>query len=225
MKIFHFIKNRKYLRSSLIILGWLILIALAFVPYLYLWAAIELPKHASSVKEAEEEIKRTPLGKFENDTGFDEIRKTPKGTEYMVNQSHATFDFDINKSNSHSGKLFRTYAEAFEYLKSNNLPILPSVFLVRHKTKTFDDRLLVSLEKALQNGIQKDFEGKQEFLRELLAQTIVCWSKAEGQSKDILKESMVYIGTALSLGGINPEIPNESILKQIELKAFNFKRN
>ena len=135
------------------------------------------------------------------------ISKTaPDGTPYTVNNSTATFRLDIAKPDKHAVPVFRTYADAVRYCQSNGLPVLPSVQVIQGKLKTLDDAFCIALERAMR-------ERQRQALAGLLERLVA--NHAPG-------EAIVYVGTALSLEGFEPDGLDSDTRQRIDARRAEF---
>jgi len=141
-------------------------------------------------------------------------KTTPEGVEYTVNNSLATFKLDVIVQDKHSAKLFRDYASALKYCSSEDLPVIPSVQLVHGKAKQFNDRLCAALELAIQDGIaETKIPGKRTVLQRLLSELMKVRRDLPEDNLLHIDSAIVYVATALQLGGVTPEISPELVSK------------
>jgi len=92
------------------------------------------------------------------------------------------------------GQLFSTYQEAISYAKRLNVTMIPSVQMIDHKAKAFDDSFYAAIEKYLQ---KKAIEGgKETFFNDLLAELINKYDGSEYKT-----DALAYIACGIELGG------------------------
>jgi HEAT repeat protein len=145
---------------------------------------------------------------FEYDEAFTIEKSTSEGAEYTVNNSVATFELDVAAADSHCRKLFRDYASAMAYCKSESLPLLPSVQLVQEKCKQFDDGLCAALELAVQKGLAgKELLGKQAALEGFAKRLADLLAEAPPDRRGPVEKALVHVATALELGGVKLDLP------------------
>ena len=146
-------------------------------------------------------------GKFGYNEDLTIQKTTADGIKYTVNNSTATFRFDVADDDDHSARLFPDYASALQYCRSHDLPCTPSVQLVHGKCKQFNDGLCAALELALQQDFpDQTTKGKHQALTRLARNLIAQLDQAPPHAKQPIENALVYVATALSLGGTELEL-------------------
>lgn len=148
---------------------------------------------------------------FTHDPSLSIEKTTPDGIKYTVNNSLASFRLDVVGGDKFTSRLFPDYASALKYCISLNLPVIPSVQMIHGKCKQFNDDLCAVLELAIQKGIPDGgVRGKRQALTSLAGQLLAEIEKAPAERKAPLEKALVYVATALDLGGtevtLSPEL-------------------
>jgi hypothetical protein len=153
--------------------------------------------------------------------------------KYRINKSAAVLGLDIaeieDEEKETTEKLFSTYEQALAYAKQEEIPVIPSVQMVDHKAKVFDDALYAAIEEYVQNVASVLGGGKRVFLRNVLNELIKVDDGSLGYT-----QAQAYIATGLSLGGeklpplsektsaLQQELENDFLSSPIRSKPIGF---
>lgn len=131
---------------------------------------------------------------------------TPQGKTYRIFNSPAVFNLDMAAPDRFSQRLFPNFAAAGAYARANGLAVLPSAQMLLTKCRYADQRILSTLELAIQQGaLSKSVPGRQDALRRVGAKlTEIYIADKTGRRGQAAQDALVHVAAALDLGGAVP---------------------
>jgi hypothetical protein len=152
---------------------------------------------------------------------------------YRMNKSAAVIGLDVgelkDEEKEATERLFPTYSKALNYARERNLPVIPSVQMVDHKSKVFVDSFYAAIEEFVQQNGEKLGGGKESFFRDLLAGLA---NADDGTTAHA--EALGYVAAGLGLGSrrspslttqaesICQRLRSEFVSKPIKSKPIGF---